>query len=184
MKRIGGFKLMVSSLLALIVLSVLPVSAIAAGLGVTDAQIQQDLASVRLATARYQDVANALADGFFPAGDCVTNQDGTAAMGIHYINFARVMDPAINMLEPEVLLYAPTEGGVRLVGVEYFLALGPTNFIPPDAPPAPVLFGQSFNGPMFGHEEGMPSHYDFHVWLWEANPNGTFAQYNPNVKCQ
>lgn len=179
-----NFKIIVSTLLAVIVLSALPLTALAAGPGVTDAQVQQDLASLRQATVRYQDVANAVADGFVPVTGCVVNGDGTAAMGLHYLNVARAMDPAINLLEPEVLLYAPTDSGLRLVGVEYFLAVGPTDFIPPDVPPAPVLFGQTFDGPMYGHEPGMPSHYDLHVWLWQANPAGTFAQFNPNVSCQ
>jgi len=176
-------KMIVSSLLALIVLSVFPLNAFASGPGVTDPQVQQELASVRQATFPYQDVANAVADGFVPTMGCVMNEDGTAAMGIHYINFARAMDPAINMLEPEALLYAPTEDGLRLVGVEYFLAVGPTDFIPPDVLPAPVLFGQTFDGPMFGHEPGMPSHYDLHVWLWQANPLHV-CPFKPNVSCQ
>jgi hypothetical protein len=27
-------------------------------------------------------------------------------------------------------------------------------------------------------------HYDRHVWLYRDNPNGLFAQFNPNVSCQ
>ncbi|HWV23910.1 MAG TPA: hypothetical protein VNZ58_06955, partial [Thermomicrobiales bacterium] len=27
-------------------------------------------------------------------------------------------------------------------------------------------------------------HYDRHVWIFRENPNGVFAQYNPNVTCQ
>jgi hypothetical protein len=27
-------------------------------------------------------------------------------------------------------------------------------------------------------------HYDRHVWLYRMNPNGTFAQFNPNVSCK
>jgi hypothetical protein len=26
-------------------------------------------------------------------------------------------------------------------------------------------------------------HYDRHVWLFRENPNGVFAQFNPNVSC-
>jgi hypothetical protein len=26
-------------------------------------------------------------------------------------------------------------------------------------------------------------HYDLHVWLYRDNPNGMFAQFNPNVSC-
>jgi len=36
---------------------------------------------------------------------------------------------------------------------------------------------------MLGHSEGMPIHYDLHVWAWQANPAGTFAEWNPNVHC-
>jgi hypothetical protein len=39
-------------------------------------------------------------------------------------------------------------------------------------------------GPMGQHEPGQPPHYDLHVWIWQANPSGMFAVFNPNVKCQ
>jgi len=26
-------------------------------------------------------------------------------------------------------------------------------------------------------------HYDRHVWIYRDNPNGVFAQFNPNVTC-
>lgn len=133
--------------------------------------------------ARYHGVNNALADGFVPMSGCTVNEDGTAAMGIHFIHIGRAMDPAINKLEREVLLYAPTDDKVRLVGVGYLLGIGLTDIIP-RTPPAPELFDESFDDPLFGHEEGMPSHYDIQVWLWEANPDGMFTMFNPNVKCQ
>jgi hypothetical protein len=28
-----------------------------------------------------------------------------------------------------------------------------------------------------------PVHYDLHVWVCEANASGTFAQFNPEVRC-
>jgi hypothetical protein len=55
--------------------------------------------------------------------------------------------------------------------------------------------GRSFDGPMQGHNlvQAWPSevhltpqpwHYDLHVWLWEENPDGIFAQYNRRVSCK
>ena len=71
-----------------------------------------------------------------------------------------------------------------MVGVEYFepyLGL---------AADAPTLFGRTFEGPMDaehrppGHPDySGPDHYDLHVWLWQGNPDGIFAEFNPNVSC-
>jgi len=36
---------------------------------------------------------------------------------------------------------------------------------------------------MFGHEPGMPFHYDLHVWLYRHNPAGLSAMWNPRVDC-
>ena len=37
--------------------------------------------------------------------------------------------------------------------------------------------------PMLGHIPGMPPHYDLHVWVWQPNPDGMFAIWNPKVTC-
>ena len=47
----------------------------------------------------------------------------------------------------------------------------------------PTLFGVPFDGPMLGHTPEMPIHYDLHVWLYRHNPAGTFAMWNPRVRC-
>ena len=62
---------------------------------------------MRQATAKYHDVNAALADGFVPTPHCI-EEPGLGGMGIHYINPARIMNPAINLLEPEILLYLET----------------------------------------------------------------------------
>lgn len=168
-------------LLALLLLIALT-SLVNAGTGVTDPSVLKDLAKVRQATEKYHDVNVALADGFIRTPACVASPDG--GMGIHFINPARLMDPAINLLEPEVLLYVETSTGMKLVGVEYFKGIGaPDTHVPNPAPPAPVLFSRPFDGPMEQHEPGQPPHYDLHVWVWQANPAGMFAPFNPNVKC-
>jgi hypothetical protein len=47
----------------------------------------------------------------------------------------------------------------------------------------PSLWGRPFDGPMTGHDPGMPVHYDLHVWLYDSNPAGVFAPWNPSVSC-
>ncbi len=176
-------KVFITASLVLALLVSFAGAASAATGGVTDAQTLKDLAELRQATIKYQDISQALADGFMETEACVA-VPGVGGMGYHFIHPARAMDPTINMSEPEVLLYAEIGGKLKLVGVEYFYAIGmPDAPIPNPAPPAPVLFGRDFDGPMLGHEPGMPPHYDLHVWLWQANPAGMFADLNPNISC-
>jgi len=105
-------------------------------------------------------------------------------MGYHYFNPSLGMDSEVNLTTPEILMYASSGEGLRLVGVEYFVGIGaPDAPIPNPAPPAPVLFGLPFDGPMLGHIPGMPPHYDLHVWIWQSNPSGMFAMWNPKVTC-
>jgi len=139
------------------------------------------LAAVRQATAKYHDVDKAIADGYLPpsADECV-EVPGLGGMGIHSVNPALASDLTVDPTKPELLLYAPKNGGgFKLVGVEWFVPVAD----PSNPPPQPVLFGQGFDGPMPGHEPGQPWHYDLHVWTWEPNPSGMFAQFNPNVSC-
>lgn len=177
-------KVILASLLVLVLLSSGYGLAFAADVQLTGSPVLKDLAAVRQATAKYHDVEAAIADGYLPTEVCISGPGG-AAMGYHYVNYALAMDPAISLTSPEVLLYAATDdGGVRLVGVEYFFAIGaPGTPVPPNPPPAPVLFGRAFDGPMEGHEPQMPPHYDLHVWAWQANPDGLFVPFNRNVTC-
>ncbi len=126
-----------------------------------------ELARVRAATARYHRVEVALADGFVPASPCVEDPNGAGAMGIHFVNRARMgqLDPTL----PQALLYLPHDDGrLRLVAVEYIYPAGQGQ-----------LFGQRFTDdvPDVGEDVAL------HVWLWQANPAGMFAPYNPNLSC-
>jgi len=177
-------------LLSVVLLVSLPATAAAAPVP-TDPAVLKALAAARAATARYHDVANALADGYVPASPC------EPAMGVHYVNFGLAFDFSVNPLTPEMLLYVPTEAGPRLVGVEYAMVAwvvtpgGPAPWFDPAPPPfpwffpsPPTIFGQTMDGPMAPHEVGVdPWHYELHVWLWQANPSGIFAEFNPNVSC-
>ncbi len=150
-----------------------------------------ELIEVMQATAKYHDVKVAEADGYAAASPCVQAPPG--GMGIHYVNpglFEKPVDP----LTPAILLYLPTETGVKLIGVEYgavalaATAEGPAPWFKEEAPgswitSAPTILGQTFEGPMAAHGPEEPWHYDLHVWLWEENPSGLFADFNPTVHC-
>ena len=179
-------KLLVSLAVAMLLLVIAAGIAYAAT-GMTDAAVLRELAQVRRATAKYHDVNAALADGFVPTPHCVADPE-MGAMGIHYVNPPRLMDAEVNILEPEILLYVESGDGLKLVGVEYWLSIGPPNHLveelPESIPPAPVIFGRSLEGPMDPHEEGQPPHYDLHAWVWQGNPSGLFAPFNPNLSCE
>ena len=70
---------------------------------------------------------------------------------------------------------------LRLGAVEYFQADADGDLNTDDD--RPFMFDLPFDGPMFGHEPGMPVHYDLHVWLYRHNPAGLFAMWNPRVSC-
>jgi hypothetical protein len=171
------------SMLAAVLLLASLTGLASAAISVTDPAMLQDLAEVRQATTKYHDVNVAIADGYMPTTSCIAGSAG--GMGFHYVNPTLARDSNLNLTTPEILLYASVGGELKLVGVEYFFGIGrPDARIPDPAPRSPILFGRTFNGPMLGHEAGMPPHYDLHVWVWQANPEGLFTQFNPNVGCQ
>ncbi len=148
--------------------------AIPAASAAAHSEARRDLAEARRATAQFHNVDKARAAGYLPVEHCV-EVPGLGGMGFHNPN-PRLMDFSLDPSKPELLLYAPKKNGrLKLVAVEYF--------VPYVGQPAPELFGQRFDGPMPGHEPGMPVHYDLHVWLWKHNPNGMFAPFNPAVSC-
>ena len=150
----------------------------ASGEGVTRTTADRTtLAHVRDVTAKYRDVEAALADGYLPTDDCVASPDG--GMGLHYVNPALLGD--LDPDHPPVLLYSPEGHRRTLMGAEWFQPDADQD-LTTDAD-RPSLFGHAFQGPMLGHEPGMPIHYDLHVWAWRANPARDFSPWNPAVHC-
>ena len=135
------------------------------------------MAAVRAATAKYHDPAAAVAAGYRPTEECAAGPDGV--MGRHFVNptLLGVLDPE----RPPILLYVPSEDGLRLVGVEWFQADADQDLATDQDRPS--LLGRAFDGPMPGHEPGMPAHYDLHAWIWAHNPDGLFAPWNPALSC-
>lgn len=139
-----------------------------------------ELVRVKQATARFHRVAEAREAGYHPVGPC-TDEPGTGGMGYHYGSDELLADPELDPREPEILLYERRGDRLRLVAVEWLSVDADQDLSTDDDRPS--LFGQPFDGPMLGHEPGMPIHYDLHAWVWKQNPAGTFAQYNPRVSC-
>jgi len=140
-----------------------------------------DLRRARAATRRFRNVKVARAAGYAAAGECVQDPK-YGAMGIHYANADLLADGKLDITKPEVLVYQPLPSGkLRLGAVEYFQADADQDLA--TDPDRPYLFRLPFDGPMLGHEPGMPIHYDLHVWLYRHNPAGLFAAWNPRVHC-
>jgi hypothetical protein len=101
---------------------------------------------------------------------------GLGGMGFHYANPAYVEDGgAVNLLQPELLLYEPQKNGqLRFVGVEYIVLFSDH---PATAPP-PTLLGQPFEATP---DAGL---WGLHIYVGQHNPSGIFATWNPRVSCE
>jgi hypothetical protein len=138
--------------------------------------------TVRQATEEYKDIAKAEEDGYGMFLGCVSGRSG-GAMGVHYPNgIGLIGDGALDAMTPEVLIYEFKNGKQTLVGVEYLVLYD--EWHANNGPTPPVLMGQVFNYSGSPNRYGMPAFYELHVWAWKANPNGVFADWNPNVSCE
>jgi len=137
--------------------------------------------TVRHATARFRDVNVALAEGWVPATPCVSGPDA-GAMGVHFAQPARQADGTVPPDAPQFLIYEPkADGSMRLVGVEFFVLV--TDWEKKNGAGPGVLDGNLMNLVPFPNRYGLPAFYEMHVWAWEDNPQGTFADWNTRVNC-
>lgn len=137
---------------------------------------------IREATTQFKDVDVAIAAGYVPTDECVALPDGAGGMGYHFVQPQLISDNRIDPTMPEILVYQKDRSGkLKLGAVEYFVADDDQD-LTTDAD-RPTLMSHPFEGPMAGHEEGMPVHFDLHVWLYRRNPAGELASWNPDVRC-
>lgn len=147
-----------------------------------------DIARAKAALAKYADPIVAIRDGFYSTVACVDFPKGAkdgpidyppGAMGVHFLNTSNI-GPTLDPLKPQILIYEPVGGRLKLVAAEWFM---PEQVA---GGKAPMIFGQKLYGPMDGHEPIIPAamrHYDLHVWMWKNNPRGMFTSTNASVKC-
>ena len=139
---------------------------------------------VHKATAQFRDINAALAAGFVQATPCVSGPD-FGAMGVHCVLGSRINAGTLNATEPEALIYEPLPNGAfRLVGVEFIiLASVWQTQIPQGSTATPALEGHLMNFVGAPNRYGLPAFYELHVWAWEHNPVGSFADWNTQVSC-
>lgn len=147
-----------------------------------------DIARAKAALAKYADPIVAVRDGYHSTVACVDFPRGAkdgpmefppGAMGVHFLNVGNI-GPTLDPMKPQILIYEPVGGRLKLVAAEWFM---PEQVA---GGKAPMIFGQNLNGPMDGHEPIIPvalRHYDLHVWMWKNNPRGMFTSTNASVKC-
>lgn len=170
--------------------------------------VEPTLEQVRAATERFQDVKVALAEGYVrdPMNMCDTAEmmgkaPALGAMGIHYfrpdlLGISAPPNPRVNgngthtdFLKPSILIYEPqADGSLRLVAVENLVFAKAWHTAGHAKPPSfqGVEYDDMKDDPATKVDEAhmFEPHYDRHVWLYRHNPNGMYAQFNPNVSCK
>jgi hypothetical protein len=166
------------------------------------------LDEVRKATERFQDVNVALAEGYVrdPGNICETadmmgRPASLGAMGIHFfrpdlLGISGPPNPRVDgngthtdFRKPAILIYEPqADGSMKLVAVENLVFQKSWRAAGNTKPPSfhGVEYDTMQDDPATAIDEAhmFEPHYDRHVWLYRPNPNGVFAQFNPNVSCK
>jgi hypothetical protein len=137
-------------------------------------EMRQQLAALHPLFARYHDLDTAMTGGYEFVGPCVSDP-ALGGMGDHYslnaeIDFGRG-DGTYALDKPQYLVYAPQKnGGRRLAALDYTVPYEKWHSAEP-----PAFFGIQFT-----RNDGFGV-WMFHIWLFEHNPAGMFANFNPTV---
>ena len=175
----------------------MPHQAHSAGPSVSYAELKNTVAQLdraKQATAKYQDVHVAEADGYRVIGG------NHPRMGIHYV---QTLEPKeFDIEKPPILVYEKTaSGGYSLIAVDYLLnaAAGPDG--QPLNSPFPTSLAQWHRHtnicmlPGIANPGGLTESqcrekggkfiaeapWMVHVWIWKDNPSGVFSAENPAI---
>jgi hypothetical protein len=126
--------------------------------------VMAELQLAKISTARYNNIENAIADGYIDINVVVPH------MGHHYMNPGYV-DGNFEIGKPELLVYSPNpaSGHMQLVAAEYAV---------PNTLPQPEGFTGNYD--IWDNNTGVGL-WLCHAWVWEYNPDGVFTGPNPNV---
>ena len=169
---------------------------------------EPSLAEVRAATERFRDVKVALAEGYVrdPGNICdeapmMGKPAALGNMGIHFfrpdlLGITGPPNPRVtgtgthtDFNRPSILIYEPQQNGtLELVAVENLVFIDAWEKAGRKEMPSyqGVPYDRMQDDPATAVDEAhlFAPHYDRHVWLYRENPNGIFAQFNPNVSCK
>ncbi len=168
---------------------------------------EPSLAEVYKATERFKNVNVALAEGYLrdPMNLCDTAEmmgkpAELGAMGIHYfrpdlLGITAPPNPRVDgngvhtdFRNPSILIYEPqADGSLELVAVENLVFKASWRATGAKAPPTfhGAPYDTMVDDPATAIDEAhmFEPHYDRHVWIYRANPNGVFTPFNPAVSC-
>ncbi|HEX8194062.1 MAG TPA: hypothetical protein VF552_14300 [Allosphingosinicella sp.] len=171
-------------------------------------QGELSLDEMRAATARFRDVNVALAEGYVrdPTDTCHVAADmgqpaALGGMGIHFfrpdlLGITAPPNPRVtgtgthtDFGRPAILIYEPrADGSLELVAVENLVFQAAWRSAGHAA--RPTVHGRAWDSmaddPATRTDEahGFEPHFDQHIWLWRANPRGTYEPFNPTVTCR
>lgn len=139
-------------------------------------EVQEQLDALQLSVMPFFNYDVAVAAGWDTIlGECVESPMG--GMGYHLHNMDQFTNGYLNLLRPEVLLYAPMEdGSMEFQGVEYII---PAELWTSEDPPQ--FLGRNLH---FNPNVGPAGIWALHVWVGKQNPNGIFEDWNPEVSCR
>lgn len=131
----------------------------------------------------YKDITVARSAGYSKRlTECVSGPE-FGAMGIHMANLSLVMDGVITSSQPEIIIYEPqADGRVRMVGVEYLIPA--PLWKPTPEEPVPSVEGVHMNFIPGPNRYGNDALWELHVWAFERNPLGAYADWNTQVSCE
>lgn len=146
---------------------------------VQKADYEKQLAAIRAATARFHNIAIARAEGYVDDGFGCIEDPQLGGMGWHLIRDDLHADPAINPLQPELLVYMPQKNGqMKLVALEY--EVYQADWINAGNIGLPSLLGEALLPLIY---PGLDPVFERHLWLYENNPAGMFEDFNPAIAC-
>lgn len=138
------------------------------------APVKEAYARVRAATAPFHKLEAAVAAGYAATvPECFAHATH-GGMGYHHVNRG-YLDRTLDVERPEILLYERrADGSYALNGVEYIV---PFRAWPGDSVPPRIM------GRPLARSPELELWY-MHMWVWNANTAGLFADYNPAVHCR
>ena len=129
-----------------------------------DPETVSELQQAKIATAKYNDFNQAIADGYVDINVIVPE------MGYHYLKMDN-LDATFEYDKPEILVYNKEENGrMKLVALEYAVPISLSTNAP-----------SGFTGDNDHWSVYQGVLWTLHAWIWEYNPDGVFNATNPLI---